>query len=323
MKGDTMENTQQSFTLTHRQYTGLEDLRAMQAILSAGRLLKPASGPHTGELEWWFFYGDADTNLNERNRLWYADSSETPIAWTFSSQEKLDFEFAVLPDWETSAVIEEIIDRMEAYLTDHAATMPPLEDGGVRKLMSYAYADDIARITALESRGYTTEPFLTCFRRDLNKELPEIVLPDGFTFLDVMRDDLADGRAEAHFSAFSPGSKMTGARYRHFMTAPSYNPETDIVVLNAAGVPVAYAMCWLDHDSEVGIFEPVGTHQDYHRKGLGRATMREGMRRMKERGMRVATVGTGAKSEDNIAFYLNAGFERVNDIMKFVKPLAQ
>lgn len=308
-------------TLTYRPYAGLDDLRAMQAILSAGKRLKPASGVHPGDLEWWFFYGDAETDLTQRTRLWYVHGVESPIAWTFCSPEKLDFEFGVHPDWQVSPAVGEIIDRMAAYLTDHAATLLPTDDGGVRSITTYSYADDFNRVTYLETHGYTSEPFHTCFFRDLNTPLPEIVLPDGYTFLDVMRDDLAAGRAEAHFSAFSPHSKMTEARYRHFMSAPSYNPETDIVVLNGDGVPVAYAMGWLDDDSKVGVFEPVGTHQAYHRKGLGRATMREGMRRMKGRGMRYATVCTSAKSEDNIAFYLNAGFERVNDLWKFQKMI--
>lgn len=308
--------------LTYRSYSGLDDLPLMQAILTAGKCLKPASGVHPGDLEWWFFYGDADTDLTQRVRLWYAEGVDSPIAWSFCSPEKLDFEFALHPDWQASPVVDEIIDRMAAYLTEHAATLPTPEDGSAHQITTYAYADDAERIAALESRGYQSEPFLTCFFRDLNHPLPEIVLPDGYTFLDAMRDDLADGRAQAHFSAFSPGSKMTPAHYRHFMTAPSYNPETDIVVLNGEGVPVAYAMAWLDEGSKVGIFEPVGTHKDYHRKGLGRATMREGMRRMKERGMRYATVCTGAKSEDNIAFYLDAGFDRVNDLLKFRKPLS-
>lgn len=317
-----MEHTQQSFMLTYRPYTGLDDLRLMQAILTSGKLLKPASGIHPGDLEWWMFYGDAETDLTQRTRLWYTDGIEAPIAWTFCSPEKLDYDFAIHPDWHSSSAVGEIIDRMAAYLAEHATTLPTPEDGKLRQITTYAFADDTGRIAALESRGYHSQDAFTCFFRDLNNPLPEIVLPDGYRFLDAMRDDLADGRAEAHFSAFSPGSKMTGARYRHFMSAPSYNPETDIVVLNAAGLPVAYAMGWLDHDSKVGVFEPVGTHQDYHRKGLGRATMREGMRRMKARGMRYATVNTGAKSEDNIAFYLNAGFERVNDLMRFVKPLS-
>ena len=75
------------------------------------------------------------------------------------------------------------------------------------------------------------------------------------------------------------------------------------------GAFAAYCVCWLDLINRVGEFEPVGTRPAHRRKGYGRAVLLEGMRRMRERGMREALVYCKAH---NVDFYQTAGF-RVTD----------
>jgi ribosomal protein S18 acetylase RimI-like enzyme len=56
------------------------------------------------------------------------------------------------------------------------------------------------------------------------------------------------------------------------------------------------------------LFEPVGTHPDFQRKGLGKAVMVEGMRRMKAAGMRRAVVGFDPNNAAAFALYTSMGF---------------
>jgi GNAT superfamily N-acetyltransferase len=65
---------------------------------------------------------------------------------------------------------------------------------------------------------------------------------------------------------------------------------------------------WLDPINKVGMFEPVGTHPAFQKMGLGKAVMREGLRRMKAAGMTNASVGTGADNVAAIALYRSLGF---------------
>ncbi len=58
----------------------------------------------------------------------------------------------------------------------------------------------------------------------------------------------------------------------------------------------------------VGLFEPVDTHPDFQRKGLGKAVMAEGMRRMKAAGMRRAIVGFDPNNVAALALYTSLGF---------------
>jgi ribosomal protein S18 acetylase RimI-like enzyme len=153
-------------------------------------------------------------------------------------------------------------------------------------------------------------------------DLPAPVLPEGFHFLERMTIEQADLRADVHFDAFSPGSKMTGERYRHFMTtAPLYDPELDITTMGPDGRFASFAMGWIDAPNKLSQFEPVGTRHEWHRRGLGRAALHEGLRRLKARGVETALVETEADDEGNIAFYQDAGFKISNRLLAYEREI--
>jgi predicted acetyltransferase len=65
---------------------------------------------------------------------------------------------------------------------------------------------------------------------------------------------------------------------------------------------------WFDGVNGVGLFEPVGTHPDFQGKGLGKAVMAEGLRRMKAAGMTRAIVGFDPNNVAALALYTAMGF---------------
>jgi ribosomal protein S18 acetylase RimI-like enzyme len=84
--------------------------------------------------------------------------------------------------------------------------------------------------------------------------------------------------------------------------------ENNLVVRSPDGRGAAACVIWLDPINKVGMFEPVGTHPAFQKMGLGKAVMREGLRRMKAAGMTNASVGTGADNVAAIALYRSLGF---------------
>lgn len=71
----------------------------------------------------------------------------------------------------------------------------------------------------------------------------------------------------------------------------------------------AFAMCWIDQESRVGQFEPVGTAPDFRRKGVARAVLEEGLRRMQAHGAERAMVIVEAEEQAACALYEAVGFE--------------
>ncbi len=63
-----------------------------------------------------------------------------------------------------------------------------------------------------------------------------------------------------------------------------------------------------DERNRAGIVEPVCTHPDHRRKGLAIELIREGLRRLEERGAETVWVDTGLHMDAN-ALYERAGFD--------------
>ena len=55
-------------------------------------------------------------------------------------------------------------------------------------------------------------------------------------------------------------------------------------------ISVAYTLAWLDEKNRVGQFEPVGTHADHQRRGLGRAVNLFALHRLRTEGATLALV---------------------------------
>jgi predicted N-acetyltransferase YhbS len=62
----------------------------------------------------------------------------------------------------------------------------------------------------------------------------------------------------------------------------------------------------------------VGTRPAFERKGLGRAVLTEGFRRLKALGAKTACV---ACEPDTLEFYQSVGFEEINQWLDFSKTI--
>jgi mycothiol synthase len=153
------------------------------------------------------------------------------------------------------------------------------------------------------------DPAAPLFERTLD-ELPTEKLPDGFTVQGV--SNLDDGRLRAAVlqSAFRPDGDREEfwAEYRQFIGSAVYDGERDLFVRSPDGRGASACTIWFDSVNAVGLFEPVSTHPDFQNKGLGKAVMAEGLRRMKAAGMRRAVVGFDPNNAAALALYSSMGF---------------
>ena len=295
-----------------RPYRDEADLVAIKRFTGEQRLRRPQAGdPHPGDLDWWLYYLSADENRADILHLW---EDERGLRGWMILYEPNAFDMAVHPDERGGALEAAIIAegiRLQSQ-RPHDAGAP---------LKAFACADESARIALLEQAGFTyAEDYLVCFSRPLtDADLAAPPLPDGFAFLPTVTADDVERRAAVHIDAFH-SKRMTTAAYHHFRTAPGYDPALDVAVIAPDGVCAAYAMVWVDPLTGFGLFEPVGTRHAFQRRGLGSAALREGLRRMRGRGMTTATVLTGATNAGNITFYQSVGFRQVNMLRCYTRP---
>ena len=148
-------------------------------------------------------------------------------------------------------------------------------------------------------------------------------LPDGYgarTMREIGSDarDVAR-RVEAHRVAWAP-SRFTVQVYRDVRAAPAYRDDLDFVLEADDGTLVASALGWYDEANAVGEFEPVGTHPDYRRRGLGRALLLFGLRRFRDAGATKAIVGCRGDANYPVPkrLYRSVGFEELTRELRYV-----
>src|SRR6185369_6347344 len=107
----------------------------------------------------------------------------------------------------------------------------------------------------------------------------------------------------------------TPEEYLRTMRTPGFDPERELVVVAPDGQLVAFLIYWPDPVSKSGLFEPVGCAKEFQRRGLTRALMYEGMRRMVTAGMDYAKVlhVLDADSPTSGLFYKAVGFSPLYD----------
>jgi ribosomal protein S18 acetylase RimI-like enzyme len=88
----------------------------------------------------------------------------------------------------------------------------------------------------------------------------------------------------------------------------AYVPEHDVFIVAPDGRVAAFCCIWTDDLNKMGYFEPVGVHPDFHRRGLGKSLLFEGLRRLKSEGMTEASVCAENDNPAAIRLYESVGF---------------
>lgn len=175
---------------------------------------------------------------------------------------------------------------------------------------------------ALIRTGYAPAgaPYLFHTTRSLSEPIPDSKLPDGFTIRSANLEE-ADAVGALHSAAF--GSKWGEGEYIHAMTTPGFDPARELLVVAPDGRLAAFCVIWLDPVSKSGLFEPVGCHPDFQRRGLTSALMYEGLRRMKAGGMETAVVLHEAPEENPASpvLYARVGFRAKHAITEYRKSM--
>jgi ribosomal protein S18 acetylase RimI-like enzyme len=157
------------------------------------------------------------------------------------------------------------------------------------------------------SRGYKKlERSATSHLEYTVADAPSPELPEGFVIRSVREEDDVDKRRRAKAIAFGahycPSDWPSASAFEEVQRAPDYRKDLDLFVVAPNGEYAAFCTVWMDEQNGYGNFEPVGTHVEYQRMGLGRALLMEGFHRMAEYGATRSYMDSGSE------FYRRVGF---------------
>jgi GNAT superfamily N-acetyltransferase len=297
--------------LQARPYRDATDFVHMRQLLMLGNQAQiPASYMHPGCLDWDTHY-PPDEQANRRNlRLWERLDEDQPIleAWAILSRREKSCDLFVSPALHGTPLHEVVMDEYLIWAEARA------REAGLKTLWPFwAMEYDKVLLRLMQERGFVigqADPPVPLFERSLDV-LPALMLPAGFTVQGVSNLDDGRLRASVLHSTFSPDDDWEEfwTEYRQFIGSAAYDGQRDLLVRSPDGRAAAACTIWFDPVNAVGLFEPVGTHPDFQGKGLGKAVMAEGLRRMKAAGMRRAIVGFDPNNAAALALYTSMGFQ--------------
>jgi len=234
------------------------------------------------------------------------------IGWALLSPEEDAFDVYTIPslrgDPRESQMLASVVNEMSSL--DELNTV-------------WVAEDDRVRIQWFEENGFTlADNHFFHFKRSLSGPLAGPPLPEAFS-LRTSRGDERDARlrAVASHAAFKSGKPFEEywLRTLRFTQSPVYVPEHEIFVMSPDEQVAAYCIVWTDELNRVGHFEPVGTHPNFQRRGLGKSLLFEGLRRLKSEGMNEACVCANHDNPAAIHLYESVGFQKVIRLLTYRK----
>jgi GNAT superfamily N-acetyltransferase len=278
-----------------RPYEAEDDFWRMRAFLRQVFMLnhRLERSWHVARLDyarWHTCLNCAKVGLEDVATLWEADGEL--IAFLMPDGGPGEAHFCVHPAWQTLELEAEMLALAEECL-------PAIQPDGSRKLYLWAPVEDTLRQDIFIKNGYHKDDWPEYqWRRDLELPVPEASVPPGYTLR-----PLGDGlelleRCYASGLGFHDGDIKIAVEnrddptwYRNIQAAPLYRRDLDLVAVAPDGAIAAFCTIWFDDVTRSAIFEPVATVPAHQRKGLGKALMTEGLRRLQRMGATRAFVG--------------------------------
>ncbi len=250
--------------------------------------------------------------------------SETVFIWETADEQIM----AVLnPEGKGNAVFQvhpvhrtpELEEKMLLLAEDRLST---LNDEGQRKLRVWAHEEDDLRKGLLRRRGYIKSDFHEYQRRrPLSKPIPDMTAKKGYTVRALGGVEELPSRSYASWTSFHPDEPDDYYEgwewYLNVQRAPLYRQDLDIVAVDENNEIASFCTVWFDDETGTGAFEPVGTAKSHQKRGLAKAVIYEGLRRLKKLGATMAHVGSYEPRTHSL--YASIGFTEYDVCESWVK----
>lgn len=301
--------------MKRRRYHGDSDVELLQAFNATAIAQSAGCGyVHPGDIPHRLFNGNKLFDPGEVLTIW--EDEVGVAAWVLVGPRHQGFDAQVRSDLRGTQFERPVLDYAENR------TLVLMRRHGIEgdRIFSEAHRCDTTRIELLTELGWVPDGKLPwVVNRAPLVELAEPVLPDGYLIRAVRGLDEAAAVSEVHAASF--GSTWTPEMYRKVMQSPGYAAERELIVEAADGTFAAFTVTWHDPVNRTGLLEPVGTHPDHRRRGLGKALVLFAMCKMATEGMKYATVVNDGTNEAAQRLYRSCGFKPWHLLDGFAKPV--
>ncbi|MCP3017239.1 GNAT family N-acetyltransferase [Nocardiopsis dassonvillei] len=281
--------------MTGSEFVTAADVRLMQGLAQRVTAIRPDlvnSDASFGELAWNWGRGHASDGATWPRRLWFSGGELVAWGWV-RLPRRVRLSDGSVRD-ATGAYLMHQVHPDHAGLVDEVIAWYDATAAGLERTVLPSAADGFA-LERWAARGYGTDPdslgddgtWTQLNERDLT-DVEQPVLPTGFRFRTA--DEAGpEAAVRAHLDAWAP-SAYTAEAYQGVRRTAGYRGDLHVLVEAPDGTMASSTIMWLDEANGTVEFEPVGTHPDYRRLGLGRAMLLHGMRLAGEAGATHATV---------------------------------
>ncbi|MCH4886622.1 GNAT family N-acetyltransferase [Acidaminobacter sp. JC074] len=241
--------------------------------------------------DWWrySYHYNKDQHFFEKSTHYWTHDDEV-VALAISEYGEKDIFILVHPDHHDlyDSVIDWVIDVFGK---------------GKEEIISPVFLIDPYKVAKLEERGFVKGRHENNVRTyDLTSYDFEYELDASFRLLNF--SDYLDYKSKSRLicSAFSKKEHPV-SRIESFMKTPGYMADLDLICINQDNEAVAYCTGWLEqHNEKLGYIEPMGVHEAYRRRGLGKALAKACFKRLRDKGVDFATIASNA--EPDVSNYL-------------------
>jgi mycothiol synthase len=261
-----------------------------------------------------------------------AQEPENTRLWEDEQGRLLGYAIAHKPFWtldyfaHPAARAAGLEERILAWGLERWQQMMPRQEGRL-SLWLDAREDQAERVALLERLGFARDAWsMLHLHQSLARVLPPPAVPEGFSIRPLAGEAEVAAYVALHRAAFG-SNNMTVDWRRQILESPQYVPALDLVAVDADGALAGFCICWLsqranDHNGSVaGQVEPMGVRPDLQQRGLGRALLMEGLRRLQAHGATSAYVDCDGGNDPAFQLYEGAGFRIAYKVLKYRKDL--
>ena len=294
--------------LTMHKYRGEDDYWRIREFLRQVFVLngRRELSWHVAQLDYWRWHLVRNCweggGVGDFTYLW--ETPEGQIAAVMNPEDKREAHLHMHPGLRTAELEGEMLDVAEKRLS---LSDPSKE----RKLRVWADARDDLRQDILIRRGYVKGDYPGHQRRRLlSAPILDAPAPEGYTLRALGDVQELPARSWASWRAFHPDSPdedyLGWDWYQNVQYAPLYRRDLDVMAVAPNGDVASFCTVWYDDVTRSAYFEPVGTAPEHQRRGLGKAVMCQGLRRLKQMGATLAFVSSYEPPAH--ALYASVGF---------------